>query len=159
VSGKGFENELARAFARPDIEKLRRSFDIYYHWTKLSGKEKEESFPDELGLWFFNDDDRDSSLALIALAMASTDDEEFLIGVACGLLESTLSHRPAIAGVPLSEEFLQRIVDEAKRTPRFRWMLSAMWTTGMPEHEAQMIADAVGTARCETDPLPLRPWA
>ncbi len=158
MSGKSFENELARAIARPDIEKLRRGFDTYYHWTKLSGKEK-EIFPEALDLWFFNEDDRDSSLALVALAMASTDDEDFLIGVACGLLESTLSHRPAIAGVPLSEEFLQRIVDEARRTPRFRWMLSAMWTMGMPEHEAQMIANAVGSVSCETDPLPPRPWA
>lgn len=158
MSDKGFSNELARALARPDVEKLRHIFDTYYHWTKLSEKEKENNFPDEVNLWF-RDEDTDRSLALIALAMAGTDDEEFLLLVACGLLEDILSHWRAIDGDPLPPALLNRIVEEARRNSRFRWMLSAMWTTGMPADEARLIAEAVGHVSCETDPLPPRPWA
>lgn len=153
-----YANELARALARSDADILKRSLSDYYDWTRLSGSEREHHWPDGLDPWF-ESDDLDRSLALVALAMASTDEEDFLIGVACGLLESVLSHGPAIRGVPLAKDFLQRIIDEARRTPRFRWMLSAMWTTGMPQQEAQLIADAVGSASCETDPLPPRPCA
>lgn len=158
MSDKGFANELARALARPDVEILRRSFQTYYDWTKHRSEETEDDWPDGLDLWF-DDEDADKSLALVALAMASTDDEEFLILVACGLLENILSHRPAIDGVPLPPALLNRIVVEARRTPRFRWMLSAMRTSGMPEDEARLIAEAVGRVSCETDPLPPRPWA
>lgn len=160
MSSDGFNNELARALARPDIDELRESLEVYYQWNqrRRGSHVDEDDWPDGLDLWF-TDADRDRALALIALAMASSDDEEFLVLVACGLLESTLSHGPAIDKIPLSEEFLQRIVVEARRTPRFRWMLSAMWTTGMPQNEAKLIADAVGSASCETDPLPPRPWA
>ena len=160
MSNEGFNNELARALARPDIDELKESVEVYCQWSRRhrEGHVNEDDWPDELDPWFTNDN-RDRSLALVALAMANSDDEEFLIGVSCGLLESTLSHGPSIDKIPLSEEFLQRIVIEARRTPRFQWMLSAMWTTGMPQNEAKLIADAVGSASCETDPLPPRPWA
>jgi hypothetical protein len=160
LSNKQFTNELDRALARPDIDELRKSVDVYCEWSRRHRERggDDNDWPDGLDLWF-EDRDRDRSLALVALAMASSDDEEFLIGVACGLLESTLSHAPAIDKIPLSAEFLERIVVEARRTPRFRWILSAMWTTGMPQHEVKVIADAVAGASCETDPLPPRPFA
>ena len=157
MTTKSFENELARALARPDLDELRTSLSVYYQWTKPA-RRRDDDWPNGLDLWF-NFDKSDRNLALIALAMAAYDDEEFLILVACGLLESTLFQELAHSGLPLSNEFLDRIVVEARRTPRFRWMLSAMWTSGMPPEKAQKIKEAVGTASCETDPLPPRPWA
>lgn len=76
-----------------------------------------------------------------------------LVSVSIGPLEDIFSN-----GEDVREDILVRIENEARRTPRFRWMLSGMWTSNFkPEHAAR-IKRAVSGAMVE-DPLPPRPWS
>jgi hypothetical protein len=153
-----FTDELKRALGRDDIDYLKRCLDVYYSWNQKSGKDKEDDWSDELDIWFTNDD-ADQGLALVMLAAAQYDDADFLCLVAAGKLEDILCHDPAIRGFRLADEFINRIVTEARRTARFRWMLSGVWTHSMPHDQAKTIREAVGDADCNVQPLPQRPWA
>ena len=135
---------------------LRHVVDVYHVWSERENP-RDDDYPDEINVWF-GDHDPEMSLALIMLAIANYDEVEFLGVVSAGLLEDVLSHHPATNGRALSNEMLERIVAEARRTPRFRWLLSGVWTYGSQPHVAAAIKEAVGDVRLE-DPLPPRPWA
>lgn len=100
--------------------------------------------------------DRDGRLAMCVIGMAEYDDPSFLGLLAAGALEDALDTHPG--DEPLSDEFLYRVVAEARRTARFRWMLSGVWNYSFEPHVAQAVRDAVGDAKLE-DPLPPRPLA
>ncbi|QBM74807.1 hypothetical protein E2E30_02830 [Sphingomonas sp. AAP5] len=61
-------------------------------------------------------DDPEKSLAYVIIAASETDDAEFLQLMGCGNLEDVLCDP--------SPELLDRIVSEAHRSARFRWLLS-----------------------------------
>nr|WP_166175379.1 hypothetical protein [Altererythrobacter segetis] len=145
MSDKSFDSELARALARPDIDHLRASLAVYYEWI-----DRREGFPDELEIWFDQGKDSDRGLALVMLAAATYDDPDFLALVAAGLLENLLQ-KP-------SNELLQRIVSEARKTARFRWMLDVPFRHAIPAGVRSAIDKAVGDMDCD-GPLPPRPWA
>lgn len=167
-------SELQRALARHDKDWLLRCVGVYRQWSGYGdaeiGAAKEDDQPcsmdadddepwyDELNPWF-EMGDPDRGLALVALAMANYDDVGFLVLISCGMLEDIVSHYPAATGEPLRQDILARIVDEARRTARFRWMLSAVWTYGCTEAVAAAIKQAVGTVNVDNDPLPPRPCA
>jgi hypothetical protein len=149
---KSFQNELERASSRPDANKLLMILKEYARWHDDGCPQGETDHI--LDDWIFNDSDKERSLALVILAMANFDDPGFLGLVAAGPLEDIF-----FAGAEVPEEIMARIEDEARRTPRFRWMLSGVWTTSfLPETEVR-VRHAVGQADMEKDPLPQRPWA
>jgi hypothetical protein len=152
-------SELERALARDDVEELRKVAQAYHDWSERETN-KDENWPDELDVWFGHDNGDDTDLALIMIATYSYDSTRFLSVVAAGKLEDLLSHNPATRGYPLSEQLLGRVLDECRRTPRFRWLLSGMWTSSdmNPSHVAA-IREAVGSVSMDNDPLPPRPWA
>lgn len=151
MTNQGFSNELGRALARPDADQLKAVLAVYHDWSARGGTDKD--WEDELDLWFGADQDPDVGLALVLLAAATYDEPEFLALVAAGLLENLLqrSNRP-------SEEFLGRVLDEARRTERFRWMLSGVNRTGMISDQAVAIKRAVGRLTMDQS-LPPKPFA
>lgn len=78
-------------------------------------------WPDELAEDFSeiigcHHDDPEQALACVVLANSQTDDAGFLGFMACGNLEDVLRDP--------SPEMLDRIVTEARKSARFRWLLS-----------------------------------
>jgi hypothetical protein len=61
-------------------------------------------------------DDPEKALAYVVIAASQSDDAAFLGYLGCGPLEDIL-HNP-------SPELLERIVAEARKSARFRWLLS-----------------------------------
>ena len=61
-------------------------------------------------------DDPEQALAYVILAVARVDDADFLRLMGCGLLEDVLRNP--------SDEILQRVVAQARKSARFRWLLS-----------------------------------
>jgi hypothetical protein len=153
LSRKKFLNELERARWRPDADLLIEVLGEYWDWhDTLRRKDSGEAVDDTqmvIDPMLHDASDIDRSLALVVLAMATYDDAFFLGLVAAGPLEDILStHNPDI---------LARIVDEARKTPRFRWMLSGVWLHAIEPTNVDAISEAVGTMSMDADPLPERP--
>ena len=155
MSERGFASELARALSRPDTEELRRAVSVYEDWSARNREGWTDDWPDELDLWFYDvTENWDRSLALIVLAMSQSDDSLFLATIAAGILEDMLTEWPRPTDAQLN-----RILDEARKTPRFLWMLSGVWRMSMDGDQANEVARVVGQADCNRDPLPPKPWA
>ena len=150
-----FTNELERALARTDINRLVDLTDIYEKWEHVADKQAYyEKLCDDLDEWMMlpshRTTDEDKALALVILASASSDDPKFLTLVAAGLLENLL--------IDPSDEILERIIIEARKTARFCWMLSGVYSHAIKSaHAREKIAKAVGSV-CLNDPLPPRPF-
>ena len=150
MADKQFANELARALARPDAEELNRHIQIYHEHFRAGLPEWTEKNSEALSA--ISDaslDDPEKTLAYVMLAAAASDDDEFLGFVACGPLENILC-KP-------SKEILDRVVAEARKTPRLRWMLSIPFTHALAPEALEVLRPLMVDA--ETEPLPARPWA
>ena len=150
--------ELECVLARTDVENLRRDLReaFKYHVWYQNGKDRNVSEEDQ-GAFLDSDRPRDELLAICVLAMSEYDDPSFLGLLSAGPLEDALGTHPWQE--PMTDEFLARIVDEARRTPRFRWMLSGVWTYSAERHVAEAIKQAVGSVSLDSDRLPPRPSA
>lgn len=110
-------DELERALDRSDASKLCRQIDNYAaHYDS-----RDQEWPDHLADDFSeiitcHFDDVDKALAYVILAASRTDDAAFLRYMGCGPLEDLLTDP--------SNELLDRIVAEARKSARFRWLLS-----------------------------------
>ncbi len=89
-------------------------------------------------------------IAFVMIAAAEYDDVQFLGLVSAGLLENLLCEGSA--------EITQRILLEARKTPRLRWMLSGVWYYSVPSKTAAEAKKLVGSMKFE-DALPPRPEA
>jgi len=69
--------------------------------------------------------DPDKALAYITLAAWRTDDGRFLAMIGAGLLEDLLNGLPDV--------FIERVVAEGRRSPRFRWLLNCPFQEDIPE--------------------------
>ena len=148
MTDKSFYNELSRALFRSDAAELLRILEVYRCWSL-----KSDNYPSECDeVMASAHKDPEIALALVILAAANFDDPEFLRLMAAGTLEELL-RKP-------SQDMLDRIIAEARKTERFRWMLSAVYNHAIePEDVRLAISDVVGKLSCETDPLPPRPFA
>jgi hypothetical protein len=118
MSGKAYHDELEGALARPDAELMERQLDAYatYMATGPSGawpEEHEDAFSEIISCYH---DDPEKAFAYVILGAARTDDARFLGLLGCGLLEDVLQNP--------SDELLERVVAEARKSARFRWLLS-----------------------------------
>lgn len=95
--------------------------------------------------------DPDRALAFVILAAATYDDPEYLFLTAAGPLEEILGKADPAT--------LKRVANEARRTPRFRWMLTGLFLHAVRDDAVRrVIADAIGDVR-GSDPMPPAPWA
>ena len=151
MDDKSFISELHRALARPDTESLTRDLEDYFQFSFDAGKLRASS-PESGNFAAVMDADRDDperGLAYLALAMQKYDDPAFLGLLAAGLLEDLLRDP--------TPEILARILAEARKTPRFRWMLSGVWLHVIAERARGPVRGAVGECRLEL-PLPPAPY-
>lgn len=148
--GNGYKDELMRALERPDVTILRERVELYHAFNKANGKGREvllEQRFEDFDPYFFANDDPDLGLALIALASSMYDDTEFLGAMAAGPLEDLLSEpRPDI---------LDRVIAEARKSARFRWLLKGVFLHAVAEEARPRIAAVIGNMS-EDDPLPPR---
>jgi hypothetical protein len=152
MSDKTFFNELQRAQARPDAAQLTRDLEDYYQFNRdVTGGETYEGVEggNYAAVMDAHWDDPQRGLAYLALAMRRYDDAMFLGVLAAGLLEDLLDDP--------TPEMLHRIITEARKTPRFRWMLSGVWLHAIAERARTAVERAVGDWSIE-QPLPPAPF-
>ena len=152
---KAFSNELQRALARTDIDELQRQSRVYYeHFKRGFHEETAENASDIDAVYASSGNDRDKALAYVVLAAANYDDAEYLAYMGAGLLEELLWDPSA--------ELLARIVVEARKTPRFRWLISVPYETAIAQRAWEAIKDlrlTPGNQEAGDIPLPARPYA
>ncbi|MDE2563723.1 MAG: hypothetical protein KGL48_15890 [Sphingomonadales bacterium] len=116
MSKKAYLDELERMLTRPDADHMCRELDAYAEHAKRGGEwpdEYAEAFGEILSCFH---DDPEKAFAYVILGASRSDDPVFLALLGCGPLEDVL-HNP-------SNELLERIVAEARKSDRFRWLLS-----------------------------------
>jgi hypothetical protein len=119
-----YVDELERALARPDADKLVRQVASYAkYFAEGAGDWPDEHSDDFAEIDDSHRDDPEKCLAYVVLAASQTDDPEFLGFVACGPLEDVLRNP--------SPELLERIEAEARKSARFRWLLSFPYKTAV----------------------------
>ena len=132
-------NELQRARLRADLAELIYDLRDYYRFYRDNrGMEPYErthggNFNAVMDAPV---EDPDRGLAYVALAMAEYEDRSFLGYLSAGLLEDLLRD-------PTSE-MLDRIVAEGRKTARFRWMLSGVWSHAIAERARAPVKAVVG---------------
>lgn len=113
-----YSDELEVALARPDVDRLCQNLDAYIgHLVSENDGEWPDEHVDTFGEIISGvDDDPERALAYVVLASSRTDDAGFLALMGCGPLEDLLRDP--------SDQLLQRVVAEGRRSDRFRWLLS-----------------------------------
>jgi hypothetical protein len=149
VSEKAFTNELERALARPDIEEVKRILSVYRKWQIA---DRSSEYLDEYAAVMDSPrDDPELAISFVILAAATYDDPKFVGLMAAGVLEDLLQ-------AP-SENMLRRLLDEARKTARIRWMLSIVYLHAIPSSDVRSaIEGAIGDMTGD-DPIPPKPWA
>jgi hypothetical protein len=147
-------NEVQRAMARPDVDDLLLDLDDYCRFQReIAAEDPNPGNYKHAGNFAAVMDahweDPDRGLAYVALAMSRYDDAHFLGVMAAGPLEDLLRDP--------SPEIADRIMEEARKTPRFRWMLSGVFLHAIAERVRPAIEKAVGGWALEQS-LPPRPW-
>lgn len=145
----GYRDELTRALEREDVAALRERLLRYHSYGKLSGTERAQLAKnfDVVKFIDLSLDDPDLGLAIVALAAAMFDDPQFLFLMAAGPLENILRF--------YRREVVDRVVAEARKNTRFRWMLTGVFLHAIAEEARPMIVSAIGTMT-EFDPMPPR---
>jgi hypothetical protein len=153
MSDKTFSNELQRALARPDVEQLVLDLDDYrrFHGEIVANDPTPGEYEHDGNFAHVQDpEDSDLALSYLVLAAARYDDAHFLGFMAAGPLEDLLRDpAPAI---------LDRIIAEARKTPRFRWMLSGVYLHAIAEHAREPVNAAINGWSLDYTPMPERPW-
>jgi hypothetical protein len=110
-------DELDRALARPDADQMCRDLDAYAEYYENGCGEWPDEYADAFGeiISCYHDDPK-KAFAYVILGASRSDHPAFLGALGCGPLEDVL-------GCP-SEELLDRIIAEARKSARFRWLLS-----------------------------------
>jgi hypothetical protein len=128
------ESELDRALARPDAAKLIRQIDTYVEHMQSGEQGWPEEISDDLGeVLQSGQDDPDKALAYVVIAAARTDDDSFLGFMGAGPLEDALESP--------NRQFLERVVAEARRSKRFRWILSVPYRVAISDDAWHAIKD------------------
>lgn len=131
--------ELERAQRRADYPHLLQIADVYHRYSEGGSTyefyEGNSKTIDEVMDAPVRDPDK--ALALIAIFASTYHGPEFLGLVAAGVIEDLLR--------PPTPEILDRVLVEARRSARFRWMLSGVWfnddTRWVEEKLAPLVAD------------------
>lgn len=117
--------ELRRALARPDADTLVRQVDAYADYFARGAGDWPDDHADDFTEVLDSACDPEKALAYVLIGASRTDNAEFLQFLGCGPLEDAL--------YGASPELIKRIVAEARRSPRFRWLLSCPYRIAMGE--------------------------
>lgn len=145
VSHDDKPDELQRALARSDARKMCQQIDAYAdYYAKGAGDWPDDSSDDLSEITTCAWDNPEKALSYVVLAAARSDDPEFLGFMACGPLEDLLDGP--------SPQLLDRIVGEAGRSARFRWLLSHPFKIAIAERAWEAIREFRSTGQHE-EPL------
>ena len=123
---KSFSSELERALARPDAEKLIRQIDAYAAHIASGDADWPGQFADDFGeILDSHYEDVEKVLAYVVLGASRSNNPDFVNLLGCGTLENLLENPSA--------EMIARIVAEARKFARFRWMLSSPFKVAVSE--------------------------
>ena len=125
-------DELQRALARPDSDKMMKQLDAYMNYHARGAGDWPEDLSDDF--WEITDcyhDNPEKAFAYVILGASRTDDAHFLGLLGCGPLEDVLCDP--------SEELLERVVAEAQRSARFCWLLSNPFRISIAERAWEAI--------------------
>ena len=126
MSGKGYSDELERALARSDAGKMIRQIDAYADYFADGAGDWPDEYSDDFEeIVGCHHDDPEKALAYVVIAASRSDDARFLGYMACGPLEDVLRDPPA--------DLVGRIVAEARKSARFRWLLSNPYKVAIAE--------------------------
>lgn len=126
MAGKGYSDELDRALVRSDAGEMIRQIDAYANYfARGAGDWPDDDADDFEEIVTCHHDDPEKALAYVILAASRTDDASFLSYLGCGPLEDALSN-PSV-------ELLERVVVEARKSSRFRWLLSHPFKVAISE--------------------------
>ncbi|MGN6818570.1 MAG: DUF6869 domain-containing protein [Sphingomonas sp.] len=132
MTGKGYSDELQRALARPDVDAMIRQIDAYADYFERGAADRPDDRSDDFEeIITCYHDDPEKAFAYVIIAAARTDDAAFLAHFGCGPLEDVLRDP--------SSELLERIVAEARKSARFRWLLSNPFKAAIAEQAWQAI--------------------
>ena len=132
MSGKGYSDELQRALARPDAQKMIQQLDAYAdYFARGAGDWPDEYADDFEEIITCHFDDPERALAYVIIGASRTDDPVFLAQLGCGPLEDVLENP--------SPELLDRIVAEGRKSARFRWLLSHPFKVAVAERAWEAI--------------------
>lgn len=109
--------ELERALSRPDADAMIRLIDAFADHHADGGGTWPDEYAEDFGeIISCHHDDPDKALAYVVIAASRSDDAHFLRYLGCGPLEDALREP--------SGDLIARVVAEARRSARFRWLLS-----------------------------------
>src|SRR5688572_9067246 len=151
MTEKSFSNELDRALNRPDISELIRQIELYHAYSHPDLRHWPDELAEQLnGVLMSGCDDPEKGLAFVMLAAAKYDDREFLFLVSAGTFENLL--------VDPNSDILCRILEEARKSPRIRWMLTGVYLHAIAERARGPVSEVIN-GWTEDQPTPPRPWA
>ena len=117
MGANSYHGELERALARPDADQMCRALDDYAEYYENGGGEWPDDLADTFGdIITCYHDDPEKAFAYVILGASRSDHPRFLGGLGCGPLEDVLEDP--------SDDLLERVVAEARKSARFRWLLS-----------------------------------
>ncbi|HEX8223258.1 MAG TPA: hypothetical protein VF605_05530 [Allosphingosinicella sp.] len=126
MAEKGYSDELQRALARSDAGKMIRQIDDYADYFADGAGDWPDEYSDDFDeIVRCHHDEPEKALAYVVIAASRSDDARFLGYMACGPLEDVLRDPPA--------DLLDRIVAEARKSARFRWLLSNPYKVAIAE--------------------------
>ena len=112
-----YSDELERALARPDADRMRQQLLAYAEYdAKGAGHWPDDLADDFSEIISCHFDDPEKALAYVVIAASQSNDASFLGLMACSNLENVLFEP--------KPELLERIIAEARKSARFRWLLS-----------------------------------
>lgn len=129
MSGKRYSDELERALARPDADKMAEQLDRYAEYFDTDWPDEYVDDLSEIISCHF--DDPEKAFAYVVIGASRTDNPAFLALLACGPLEDVLRDP--------SPGLLERIVAEARKSARFRWLLSHPFKVAVAERAWEAI--------------------
>jgi hypothetical protein len=117
MSASTYSDELERALARPDADRMRQQLLAYAEYdAKGAGHWPDDLADDFSEIISCHFDDPEKALAYVVIAASQSNDASFLGLMACSNLENVLFEP--------TPELLERIIAEARKSARFRWLLS-----------------------------------
>ena len=151
MSENSYLSELERALARPDADRMCRQIDAYakYYRSDETGAWPEEYAEDFGEILSCHHGDPEKAFSYVILGASRTDDAGFLAFLGCGPLEDVLDDP--------TDELLERIVTEARKSNRFRWLLSHPFKVAVSDSAWLAIEKFRSTGPHEEPPLDTLP--
>jgi hypothetical protein len=150
MDGSERPSELERALARPDAQTMIRQIDAFADYHAGGAGDWPDEYTDDFAeIVTCHHDDPEKALAYVVIAASRTDDAAFLGYLGCGPLEDAF-RQP-------SPDLIGRVVAEARKSARFRWLLSNPFQMAVSESVWEAIAPFRMTGPHEEPSLDLLP--